>query len=132
MDVTVTTSKNDSSEKEGEHKNAKTNAIWPSRLHLSISFEGDGQGSVPLDETNLIWQCVLHVLQGEQKKQPRLLQKRDYTQTVEMVVKNEVRKSLLTLSLTLADSRKNNCVGTARKGIRQQRMRDSSWGHDSE
>jgi hypothetical protein len=37
---------------------------------VTITFEGEGKGSVPLDETNFLWTSVLHVAQKEGKTIP--------------------------------------------------------------
>lgn len=34
---------------------------------MTIAFEGEGKGGVPLDETNFLWTSVVHVAQKEGK-----------------------------------------------------------------
>lgn len=78
---------NHQSTKEG---NPKTREIWPTDVALSIEFEGEGQGSVPLDETNLVWSSVLYVLQAEARKNPALSKRRSVSQRIHLAVRNEV------------------------------------------
>lgn len=37
---------------------------------ISIAFEGEGKGTVPLDETNFLWQAFAHVVAKERQSIP--------------------------------------------------------------
>lgn len=62
-------------------------------VNLTVAFDGDGKGSVPLDETNLIWECALHVLEAEAKTKHHLqpyTKERSFIQHIHLDIHNDV------------------------------------------